>query len=81
MPGDPDRYPHRVVSGGNSAVQIAVELAAIARVSLATRTPLRWQNQRPLGRDIHWWLTRTSLDGTPLPPGWQPHQPIGHRLQ
>jgi putative flavoprotein involved in K+ transport len=51
-----------VVGGGNSAVQIAVELADIATVSIATRGPLRWQPQRILGRDFHWWLTRTRLD-------------------
>src|SRR5690349_4873973 len=32
-----------VVGGGNSAVQIAVDLAATARVTIATRRPLRWQ--------------------------------------
>lgn len=51
-----------VVGGGNSAVQIAVELARTARVSIATRQPLRWQQQRILGRDFHWWLDRTGLD-------------------
>ena len=55
-----------VVGGGNSAVQIAVELAAFARVSLATRSPLRWIPQRPLGRDLHWWLTRSGVDTAPL---------------
>jgi putative flavoprotein involved in K+ transport len=51
-----------VVGAGNSAVQIAVELAGVARVSLATRRPVRWQPQRYLGRDFHWWLARTDLD-------------------
>lgn len=51
-----------VVGGGNSAVQIAVELARTAKVSIATRQPLRWQQQRILGRDFHWWLDRTGLD-------------------
>ncbi|MGX9901828.1 flavin-containing monooxygenase [Arthrobacter sp. SA17] len=51
-----------VVGGGNSAVQIAVELAQTAKVSIATRRPLRWQQQRILGRDFHWWLDRTGLD-------------------
>jgi putative flavoprotein involved in K+ transport len=57
-----------VVGGGNSAVQIAVELAAVARVSLTTRGPLRFQPQRYLGRDLHWWLTRTGLDSARLGP-------------
>ncbi|GAA0474621.1 monooxygenase [Actinoplanes capillaceus] len=51
-----------VVGGGNSAVQIAAELARVASVSITTRGPLRFQRQRILGRDFHWWLTRTGLD-------------------
>ncbi|MEU4624860.1 NAD(P)/FAD-dependent oxidoreductase [Actinoplanes sp. NPDC023801] len=51
-----------VVGGGNSAVQIAAELARRATVSITTRGPLRFQRQRILGRDFHWWLTRTGLD-------------------
>lgn len=54
-----------VVGGGNSAVQIAVDLVGAARVSLTTRQALRWAPQRPLGRDVHWWLART---GKPSPP-------------
>ncbi len=57
-----------VVGGGNSAVQIAVELARTARVSIATRGRLRWQPQRILGRDFHWWLTHTGLDASALGP-------------
>jgi putative flavoprotein involved in K+ transport len=57
-----------VVGGGNSAVQIAVELAAVARVSLTTRGPLRFQPQHILGRDLHWWLHRTGLDSARLGP-------------
>jgi putative flavoprotein involved in K+ transport len=61
---------HRVVvvGGGNSAVQIATELAQIADVTITTRAPLRWQRQRILGRDFHWWLDRTGLDTSPLGP-------------
>jgi putative flavoprotein involved in K+ transport len=55
-----------VVGAGNSAVQIAADLASVARVSLATRAPLRWQPQRPLGRDLHWWLTRSGLDSASI---------------
>jgi putative flavoprotein involved in K+ transport len=51
-----------VVGAGNSAVQIAADLAQVARVSLATRNPLRFRPQRPLGRDLHWWLIRSRLD-------------------
>ncbi|MGW8439275.1 flavin-containing monooxygenase [Nocardiopsis sp. NPDC055879] len=60
-----------VVGGGNSGVQIAAELAEVARVSLATRSPVAWANQRPLGRDIHWWFTRTGLDTAPLRRIWE----------
>ncbi|MFE5241588.1 MULTISPECIES: flavin-containing monooxygenase [unclassified Streptomyces] len=55
-----------VVGGGNSAVQIAADLGAVARTSIATRRPIGWIQQRPLGRDLHWWLQRTSLDVAPM---------------
>lgn len=60
-----------VVGGGNSGVQIASELADVARVSLATRKPVAWANQRPLGRDIHWWFVRSGLDSAPLRRIWE----------
>ncbi|MEW1599480.1 NAD(P)/FAD-dependent oxidoreductase [Streptomyces sp. NPDC093808] len=55
-----------VVGAGNSAVQIAAELAETARVTLATRAPVKFAAQRVLGRDLHWWLARTGLDAAPL---------------
>jgi putative flavoprotein involved in K+ transport len=56
-----------VVGAGNSAIQIAVELTQVADgVTVYTREPIRWQVQRPWGRDLHWWLTRTGLDRTRL---------------
>ncbi|MEW2247912.1 NAD(P)/FAD-dependent oxidoreductase [Streptomyces sp. NPDC006975] len=55
-----------VVGAGNSAVQIAAELAGRARVTLATRHPVRFARQRTLGRDLHWWLNRTGLDALPV---------------
>jgi putative flavoprotein involved in K+ transport len=57
-----------VVGGGNPAVQITVELAEVADVSISTRHPLRWQPQRILGKDFHWWLARTGLDTSALGP-------------
>ncbi|WP_160050897.1 MULTISPECIES: NAD(P)/FAD-dependent oxidoreductase [unclassified Nocardiopsis] len=60
-----------VVGGGNSGVQIAADLASVARVSLATRGPVAWVNQRPLGRDLHWWFTRSGLDTAPLRRVWE----------
>ncbi|MEV4445592.1 MULTISPECIES: flavin-containing monooxygenase [Streptomyces] len=55
-----------VVGAGNSAVQIAAELAAHARVTLGMRHPVRFARQRTLGRDLHWWLKRTGVDTLPL---------------
>lgn len=51
-----------VVGGGNSAVQIAVELANTAYVTIATRSPLKFVPQLIWGKDIHFWLTLTGLD-------------------
>jgi putative flavoprotein involved in K+ transport len=51
-----------IVGGGNAAVQIGLELAQVAQVSLATRHPIRYMPQRVLGRDIHFWLHLTGLD-------------------
>jgi putative flavoprotein involved in K+ transport len=65
----PHEYADRrvlVVGGGNSAVQIAAELAGVGRVSIVTRSPLKFVRQRPLGRDLHWWLSRSGIDTAPL---------------
>jgi putative flavoprotein involved in K+ transport len=58
-----------VVGGGNSAVQIAYELAQVAQVSLATRKPISFSPQRILGRDVHFWLTVSGLDRFSLTKG------------
>jgi putative flavoprotein involved in K+ transport len=66
---NPDPFGDRrvvVVGAGNSAVQIAVELARYADVTLATRKPLRYMNQRILGRDLHFWLWLTCIERLPL---------------
>ncbi|GAA2833400.1 flavin-containing monooxygenase [Nonomuraea rubra] len=55
-----------VVGAGNSAVQIAYELADHARVTLASRAPIRFLPQRPLGRDVHHWFRLTGFDRLPL---------------
>ncbi|MFD7917533.1 hypothetical protein ACFV30_43885 [Streptomyces sp. NPDC059752] len=55
-----------VVGAGNSAVQIAAELALESRTSLATRAPVKFARQHLLGKDLHFWLTRTGLDTAPL---------------
>lgn len=51
-----------VVGAGNSAIQIASELAQVAQVTLATRQPVRFVPQRPYGRDIHFWWWLTGFD-------------------
>jgi putative flavoprotein involved in K+ transport len=63
-----------VVGARNSAVQIGYELAKVASVTLATRERIRWQAQRPLGRDVHFWFQVTGFDRFPArlvgrPPG------------
>ncbi|MEV0351546.1 NAD(P)/FAD-dependent oxidoreductase [Nonomuraea sp. NPDC050680] len=55
-----------VVGAGNSAVQVAYELAGQRRVTLASRTPIRFVQQRPLGRDLHFWFRVTGFDRLPL---------------
>lgn len=55
-----------VVGGGNSAVQIAFELAQVSNVSIATRRPLSFTPQRLLGKDVHFWLRITGVDYFPL---------------
>ncbi|SCG49715.1 putative flavoprotein involved in K+ transport [Micromonospora halophytica] len=64
----PDRYAGRrvvVVGAGNSAVQVAREIAAYAQVTLATRGSVRFLPQRIRGRDLHHWLDVTGLDRLP----------------
>lgn len=44
----------------------AAELGAVADTTLATRRPIGWLAQRPLGRDLHWWFRYTGLDIAPI---------------
>ncbi|MBF6216076.1 NAD(P)/FAD-dependent oxidoreductase [Nocardia puris] len=55
-----------VVGGGNSAVQIAAELAEHAETVLASRAPVKFVPQRPLGRDVHFWFGLTGFDAASL---------------
>ncbi|MGW7531696.1 flavin-containing monooxygenase [Amycolatopsis sp. NPDC054798] len=55
-----------VVGAANSAVQIGAELAEHATVTLATRTPVKFAPQRPLGRDVHFWSVVTGFDALPI---------------
>lgn len=54
-----------VVGAGNSAVQIAYELSDVASVTLTTRKPIRFVDQRPFGKDLHFWFTVTGFDRFP----------------
>lgn len=60
-----------VVGAANTAVQVGYELAKVATVTLATRTPVKFAPQRPLGRDVHFWSVASGFD----------HLPIGHLLR
>jgi putative flavoprotein involved in K+ transport len=60
-----------VVGAGNSAVQIAVELAQVAQVTLTSRRPVRFLSQRPLGQDVHFWMWLLGVDRLAWPSLWQ----------
>ena len=57
-----------VVGAGDSAAQVANELAPLADVTLAVRHPLRFIPQRIAGKDVHHWLRETGFDS--LPGAW-----------
>jgi putative flavoprotein involved in K+ transport len=54
-----------VVGAGDSAAQVARELASVASVTLATRHPLRFMPQRIGDHDVHYWLRATGFDTLP----------------
>lgn len=51
-----------VVGAANSGVQIAAELARVAKVTLAARRPPSLIRQRLLGADVHFWWWLFGLD-------------------
>jgi putative flavoprotein involved in K+ transport len=57
-----------VVGAGDSAAQVANELARVATVTIAARHPLRFIPQRIEGEDVHYWLGKTGFDS--LPAAW-----------
>ena len=66
---EPTRYAGQkviVVGAGESAIQIARELATVAEVTLATRRTLRFVPQHIFGLDIHVFLHGTGYDRLPL---------------
>ena len=54
-----------VVGAGDSAAQVANELAPVAAVTLASRHPVRFIPQRLGGQDVHYWLRETGFDTLP----------------
>jgi putative flavoprotein involved in K+ transport len=54
-----------VVGAGDSAAQVANELAPVAAVTVATRHPVRFIPQRLGGQDMHYWLRETGFDTLP----------------
>jgi putative flavoprotein involved in K+ transport len=56
-----------VVGAGNSAAQVANELAPVAAVTLAARHPVRFIPQRIAGYDVHHWLRESGFDTLPAP--------------
>lgn len=65
-PGQLADGPVGIVGGGNSALQIALELAQGRAVTLFLRHPLRFLPQRLLGQDIHRWLIGSGFDWLPF---------------
>jgi putative flavoprotein involved in K+ transport len=62
-----------VIGAGTSAVQIGVELAHTAQVTLTSRQPVRFRRQHILGLDLHFWVTVTGYDTLNRPfPRWDP---------
>jgi putative flavoprotein involved in K+ transport len=65
---DPKAYAGKrvlVVGAGNSAVQVAYELAEVATVTMAVRAPVQFLPQVRGGRDLHFWLKVLGLDLLP----------------
>ena len=63
-----------VVGGANSGQQIALELSDSRQVDIAVGERLTTLPQRPLGRDIWWWLPLTEW------PGSRSQSRLGQRL-
>ncbi|MFN8373659.1 MAG: NAD(P)/FAD-dependent oxidoreductase [Anaerolineae bacterium] len=64
-----------MIGAGNSAVQIATELARTAQVTLTSREPVRFRRQRFLGQDLHFWIKVTGYDTHKRQfPQWHPFE-------
>ncbi|RDI50122.1 flavin-containing monooxygenase [Nocardia mexicana] len=65
----PDPFTGRrvvVVGSGNSAVQIAVEIAAVGEVILACRTPIRYATTEPIPPDSRFWRVLSYAAKLPI---------------
>ncbi|MBT2756805.1 NAD(P)-binding domain-containing protein [Mesobacillus foraminis] len=74
---NPERFMNQrivVVGSGNSAVQIAIELAEVSTTTLAVRQNVQLIKQKFLGQDLHFWLKVTGLDTFPF---WRFGKTIG----
>ena len=61
---DPEALPEGrvlVVGGANTGCQIALELSETRDVDISVGERLPTVPQRPLGRDIWWWLTKLGI--------------------
>lgn len=77
-PSDVQGETIAIIGAGNSAAQIAYELSADHQVMLISNTPPKFMAQRPLGKDVHFWLRPTGLDTLPLGQwfNWRLTEPI-----
>lgn len=57
---DPGAGRVLVVGAGNSGLQIALEAARTHRVDVSVGSRQKTVPQRPLGRDLFWWLTKSG---------------------
>ncbi|WP_280387073.1 flavin-containing monooxygenase [Nocardia wallacei] len=55
-----------VVGSGNSAVQIAVEIASVGEVILACRTPIRYATTEPIPPDSRFWRVVSAASRLPV---------------
>jgi len=60
-PADVPPGPVLVVGGGNSAAQLAVELAATHQVTVVAPSEPRFLAERVLGVSVYWWLLLSGL--------------------
>jgi len=75
---NPETFPGQrvvVVGSANSAVQIGVELALYAQVTLASLKPVKFMPQRIAGSDLHFWIRLIGYDQAPLGAWFGMHVP------